>query len=51
LFINFNLTKKSKEGAGLALHVCKQIISLHKGEIFFESKNGYTIFSVIIPQF
>jgi len=50
IFEPFFTTKKSGEGAGLGLHVCKQIISLHKGEIYFDSKAGQTIFSVIIPQ-
>lgn len=49
IFEPFFTTKKSGEGAGLGLHVCKQIVSLHGGEITVNSREGSTIFSVVLP--
>ena len=48
LFKPFYTTKKS--GTGLGLIICKQAVTMHGGEIFIESKQGFgTIFTVRLP--
>jgi signal transduction histidine kinase len=49
IFDPFFTTKKSGEGSGLGLHICREIISQHRGIIYFESKPNNTIFTVEIP--
>lgn len=49
VFDAFFTTKKSGEGSGLGLHICRQIIDKHNGNITFESNPGNTIFKVTIP--
>jgi signal transduction histidine kinase len=49
IFDPFFTTKKAGEGTGLGLHVCKEIIIKHGGEIFFESQPGLTKFFVHLP--
>lgn len=36
-------------GAGLGLAIAKEIITMHEGEIYAESENGYTVFTVRLP--
>lgn len=40
---------KDKSGLGLGLYIAKMIINQHKGKILAESKDGYTVFSFMIP--
>ena len=49
IFTPFFTTKPLGEGIGLGLYVSKKIIQEHGGRIYFESKEGYTEFSVILP--
>jgi signal transduction histidine kinase len=49
IFEPFFTTKKSGEGAGLGLHISKQIVSEHKGSILFTSNVGITIFEIRLP--
>ena len=49
IFEPFFTTKKSGEGAGLGLHICKQIVAQHNGNISVLSEVGKTIFTVILP--
>ncbi|NBP12175.1 MAG: hypothetical protein EBV09_02555 [Actinobacteria bacterium] len=49
IFDPFFTTKKAGEGTGLGLHVCKEIIIKHGGEIGFESQPGLTNFFVHLP--
>lgn len=49
IFDPFFTTKKAGEGTGLGLHVCKEIIIKHGGEIGFESQPGLTKFFVHLP--
>ncbi len=43
-------TSHTKEGNGIGLSIVKHIVELHKGEVFVESENGRTAFTVILPQ-
>ncbi len=45
----FFTTKKAGEGAGLGLHICKQIITQQGGSIQINSAEGKTIVSVRLP--
>ena len=49
IFEPFFTTKKAGEGAGLGLHISKQIVSEHKGSISFTSEIGITIFEIRLP--
>jgi signal transduction histidine kinase len=49
IFEPFFTTKKAGEGAGLGLHISKQIVSEHKGSISFISEKGSTIFEIKLP--
>lgn len=49
IFEPFFTTKVTGEGSGLGLHMCKQIIDSHQGNISFESSKGKTEFKVILP--
>ena len=49
IFDAFYTTKKSGEGSGLGLHICKQIVDKHKGSITVESEVGKTTFTIKIP--
>ncbi len=40
---------RGTEGAGLGLAIAKQIVTLHKGTIHVESKEGRTVFTVVLP--
>jgi len=46
---SFFTTKESGEGSGLGLGICKRIIEKHNGRIFFESRQGETTFTVVLP--
>ena len=49
IFDAFYTTKKSGEGSGLGLHICKQIIDKHNGSITVDSIVGKTTFLIKIP--
>jgi len=52
LFTSFFTTKPLGEGTGLGLHITKQIVREHNGEIHFDSKVGKgTTFTIILPVF
>ena len=40
----------SKGGAGLGLAIAKEIVRLHGGDIFAESAEGRTVFTVELPK-
>ena len=42
-------TGRGSSGAGLGLAIAKQIVTLHKGMITAESRDGLTVFTVTIP--
>ena len=42
-------TGRGSSGAGLGLAIAKQIVTLHKGTITAESRDGLTAFTVTIP--
>ncbi len=44
-------TKKSGEGSGLGLYICKQIIENHRGFINLKSRPGFTQFKISLPEF
>jgi signal transduction histidine kinase len=51
IFNPFFTTKKAGEGSGLGLDIIKKIVEKHKGEIYFETKEGEgTTFFVKIPN-
>jgi signal transduction histidine kinase len=49
IFEPFFTTKKSGDGMGLGLDICKKIIEKHHGTISFESRPGWTVFTVMLP--
>jgi signal transduction histidine kinase len=49
LFEPFFTTKPAGEGSGLGLHIARQIVEKHQGEIEVTSKVGQTTFTVILP--
>lgn len=49
IFEPFFSTKKPGQGIGLGLHLCQKIVTGHHGTIDFESRPGYTCFSVRLP--
>lgn len=49
IFDIFFTTKPAGSGSGIGLAVCKSIIDLHRGTIEVASKEGETVFSVVIP--
>jgi signal transduction histidine kinase len=49
VFEPFFTTKKAGEGAGLGLHICKQIIAQHEGSITLKSEEGKTEVTVKLP--
>ncbi|MCC5816505.1 MAG: GHKL domain-containing protein, partial [Leptospira sp.] len=49
IFDAFFTTKNRGEGSGLGLHITKQIVDKHNGEIDFESSPGATKFHVRLP--
>lgn len=49
IFEPFFTTKAPGEGSGLGLHIVKQIIDKHQGQIEFSSQNGHTTFRVFLP--
>lgn len=49
IFEIFYTTKPAGEGSGIGLAVCRSIVEMHSGEIFFESRPGETTFIVKIP--
>jgi signal transduction histidine kinase len=51
VFEPFFTTKKAGEGAGLGLHISKQIITQHGGSITINSNLGKTIVTVRLPTF
>lgn len=50
IFEPFFSTKKSGEGMGIGLDVCKRIVEGHGGTITFESIPGRTEFTVTLPD-
>ena len=42
-------TGRGSSGAGLGLAIAKQIVTLHKGTITAESRDGLTVFTVVLP--
>lgn len=38
------------EGTGLGLAIVKKVVEDHKGQLTFESKDGRTIFHIVLPQ-
>jgi len=49
IFAPFFSTKKSGEGMGLGLHICRRIVEKHQGQITVESRPGRTEFTVLLP--
>ena len=43
-------TGRGSSGAGLGLAIAKQIVTLHKGTITAESRDGLTAFTVTLPS-
>ena len=50
IFEPFFTTKPSGEGSGLGLHIVRQIIEKHQGEVEVSSKVGKTTFTVALPM-
>lgn len=40
----------ASEGNGIGLALVKSVVKLHKGEVSVNSKNGYTVFTVKLPE-
>jgi signal transduction histidine kinase len=51
IFNPFFTTKIKGEGTGLGLSICKKIIRKHRGDIYFESAPGKTVFTVTLPAY
>jgi len=51
IFEPFFTTRSPGEGVGLGLSICQKIIEEHEGKIFFESKETFTTFSVVLPSY
>ena len=49
IFEPFFTTKAIGEGSGLGLHITRQIINKHQGNIAIYSKPGQTIFRIWLP--
>ncbi|MBI2354575.1 MAG: HAMP domain-containing protein [Deltaproteobacteria bacterium] len=49
IFDIFYTTKPAGEGTGIGLAICKSIIEMHGGALYFESRPGDTTFTVSIP--
>jgi signal transduction histidine kinase len=49
IFEPFFTTKPAGEGSGLGLHIVRQIIEKHQGEISLETQPGCTTFRVSLP--
>ena len=41
---------RASEGNGIGLSIVKHIVNLHSGKITVESKNGKTMFTVVLPK-
>ena len=41
---------RASEGNGIGLSIVKHIVNLHNGKITVESKNGKTVFTVVLPK-
>ena len=49
-FYRLDISRSSDSGGtGLGLAISKEIISLHGGEIYANSKDGYTVFTIELP--
>lgn len=48
IFKPFFTTKKTGEGTGLGLDICREIVERSKGKISFESRPGRTTFTVLL---
>lgn len=49
-FYRLDISRSSDSGgAGLGLAISKEIITLHGGKIFANSKDGYTVFTIELP--
>ncbi|HLE00547.1 MAG TPA: ATP-binding protein [Bdellovibrionota bacterium] len=51
LFEPYFTTKPTGTGTGLGLPICQDLISQHKGRIFFSSEHDCTVFIVDLPQY
>lgn len=52
IFDRFYQSPESKGGTGIGLHLCKQLITLHHGNIDVVSRKGEgTIFTVVLPVY
>jgi signal transduction histidine kinase len=49
IFDPFFTTKKAGEGTGLGLHICREIVRKHGGDITLESRPGFTRFFIHLP--
>ena len=49
IFDQFFTTRPTGEGSGLGLHIVKQIIDKHQGEVFVDSVPGKTTFTIRLP--
>ncbi len=50
IFEPFFTTKPAGEGSGLGLHIVRQIVEKHQGDIDLQSQPGYSIFRVSLPM-